>query len=49
MIDICIGTLYLLLLLLTENSGKAEIAELDDSIFGEQNVFWLHITMNTIV
>ena len=35
--------------ILTENSGKAEIAELDDSIFGKQNVFWLHITMNTIV
>ena len=34
---------------LTEDTGKAEIAEFDNTIPSEQNVFRFDITMNTVV
>ena len=34
---------------LTEDAGKAEIAEFDNTIPGEQDVFRFDISMNTVV
>jgi len=34
--------------MITELSSKAEVAQFDDARFGDENVFWLYISMNTL-
>lgn len=32
----------------TQNAGKAEVAELDDAGFGQEDVLWLHIAVDAL-
>lgn len=32
----------------TEDPGKAKVAELDDLMFGDENIFRLHISVDTL-
>lgn len=32
----------------TQNTGEAEVAELDDSGFGEEDVLWLYIPVDAL-
>jgi len=34
--------------MLTELSCKAEIAQFNDASFGDENIFRLHVSMNTL-
>lgn len=33
---------------LTENAGKPKVTELDDLMFGDENIFWLDISVNAL-
>lgn len=33
---------------LTENPGEAEVAQFDDLVFGDENIFGLDVSVNTL-
>ena len=34
--------------MITKRTSEAEVAEFNDAGLGDENVFWLHISMNTL-
>ena len=34
---------------LTEHSGESEVAQLDDAVFGDEDVLGLHVTVDAVV